>query len=71
MVSYRYYEGSVLEPPRLECFIGERSLDFNERADDPKGPDKQEWDRYVGTYQLRQWGKPTGTMTIHSVRPVR
>jgi len=32
------------------------SLDFNSGPDDPPGPDKAEWTRYVGRYAVYQWG---------------
>lgn len=63
-VTYRYCAPSALAPARLECSIGEKSLDYNEGAQDVAGPDKAEWDRYVGTYLIHQWGKPAGEMTV-------
>jgi CubicO group peptidase (beta-lactamase class C family) len=64
IVSYRYYPASTKEPAHLECSIGEDSLDFNHGPDDPAGPDKAEWDRYLGKYVVDQWGIASLDVTI-------
>jgi CubicO group peptidase (beta-lactamase class C family) len=64
-MSYRYHPPSALEPAHLECSIGEKSLDFNEGAQDPAGPDEPDWTAYVGTYRIQQWGKPSDEMIVH------
>lgn len=64
-VLYRHHAPSALEPAHLECSLGEKSLDYNEGAQDVAGPDKPDWSRYVGTYRIHQWGKPADEMTVH------
>jgi CubicO group peptidase (beta-lactamase class C family) len=69
-VTYQYCEGGHLEPAHFECSVGEDSLDYNDGAkddgaNDDAGPDKPDWTPYLGQYQLYQWGRPSGTATIH------
>jgi CubicO group peptidase (beta-lactamase class C family) len=56
VVSYRSFAAKTAEPAHLECSVGENSLDLNSGADDPPGPNKAEWTRYVGRYVIYQWG---------------
>ena len=36
-----------------------------DRADDPKGPDKEEWKKYEGTYRHAREGQPVGDWRVH------
>ncbi len=40
------------------------NLDFNEGPHDPRGPDLQEWEKYVGRYAYRIFGRPGGFFTV-------
>lgn len=64
-VTYQYCEAGHLEPAHFECSVGEDSLDYNDGAKDDVGPDKPDWAPYLGQYQLYQWGRPSGSATIH------
>jgi hypothetical protein len=63
-VTYQYSAASALAPAHLECWVGENSLDRNEGAHDPPGPDKPEWSRYLGTYRIHRWGKPAESVIV-------
>ena len=56
-VTYRYHAAGAALPAHLECSEGEASLDYNGGPDDAFGPDREEWQRYLGHYRVRQWGK--------------
>jgi hypothetical protein len=64
VVSYRFYPAKAAEPAHLECSVGEDSLDLNRAPDDPPGPDRAEWNRYLGNYVIDQWGTPSLSVTI-------
>jgi CubicO group peptidase (beta-lactamase class C family) len=64
IAAYRYYPATTEEPAHLECSIGEDSLDFNRGPDDVSGPNKTDWDRYMGKYYIEQWGIPSLDVTI-------
>lgn len=54
------YTGAVGDlPAHLECSEGEAGVDYNEGPDDPNGPDRASWARYLGKYRIYQWGKPS------------
>lgn len=67
IASYRYYPANTEEPAHLECSVGEDSLDFNHGPDDPPGPNKADWARYVGRYVIDQWGVPSPDITIQQL----
>ena len=56
-----------LRPKFLRCPGGPSfgDLDYNDGPADAHGPDKKEWQRYVGTYQMLVWGKPMVTVKVH------
>jgi len=64
-VTYQYCEAGHLEPAHFECSVGEDSLDYNDGGKDDVGPDKPDWAPYLGQYQIDQWGRPSGSATIH------
>src|SRR5262249_41083411 len=37
--------------------IGETNLDYNDGPHDTPGPDRKEWDAYLGDYAIHVWGK--------------
>lgn len=63
-VTYRHHPASGTLPAHLECSEGENSLDYNGGPNDALGPDRKEWQRYVGRYRIRQWGKAAIDVTI-------
>ena len=56
---------SSLEPAHFECSVGEDSLDYNDGAQDPPGPDSPTWAPFLGQYAVYQWNQPSGSVTIH------
>jgi hypothetical protein len=53
----RYFrEGKTT--PHLEPLLTDNHFDYNDGPNDPPGPDKPEWENYVGDYVLDRWGKP-------------
>ena len=38
--------------------------DYNGGDDDPPGPNKRDWDRHLGKYQLKAFGQPAGTFEV-------
>lgn len=66
--TYRYYPPTSALPAHLECSRGEASLDYNDGPGDPAGPDKPEWDRYVGQYRVDQWGRPSIDVAVERRR---
>jgi CubicO group peptidase (beta-lactamase class C family) len=61
---YRYFAAQGDEPAHLECSEGEISLDYDDGPHGSTGPDNAAWTRFVGRYQLRQWGIPVQTLSI-------
>lgn len=41
------------------------SLVHNASPYDPPGPDRQAWSRFLGDYEIRQWGKTIKTVNLH------
>jgi CubicO group peptidase (beta-lactamase class C family) len=66
--TYRYYPATAALPAHLECSRAEASLDHNDGPNDPAGPDKPEWERFTGRYQVDQWGQPSIDVTIEKRR---
>jgi hypothetical protein len=64
-VTSRYFPGTAEEAALLECAIADYSLDYNDGPHDAPGPDKPEWERYLGNYQLHMWGQPSQTVKVH------
>jgi len=67
-VTYRHHPATAALPAHLECSKGEHSLDYNDGPDDPAGPDRREWDRYLGRYRVQQWGKPSMDIAVERRR---
>ena len=40
-------------------------FDYNVGIDDHPGPDKPEWDRYIGKYQYKSLGQPAGFVEVN------
>jgi CubicO group peptidase (beta-lactamase class C family) len=59
LVVWTYTDAKDDLPAHLECSEGEAGVDYNEGPADPKGPDRPDWDRYLGKYRIFQWGKPS------------
>jgi CubicO group peptidase (beta-lactamase class C family) len=64
-VIFRYVSAVGSEPAHLECSVGENSLDYNDGAADPAGPNSMAWEAHVGRYEIDRWGKPSDSVTIH------
>lgn len=62
--TYIYHPATGSLPAHLECSKGEASLDHNGGPADSPGPDKGGWDRYLGTFHIYQWGKPSMKITV-------
>lgn len=43
------------------------TYDLHESPDDKQGPDKEEWNEFVGEYDWIQWGKKKSTIKLHIV----
>jgi CubicO group peptidase (beta-lactamase class C family) len=54
------------ETARVEWSDGPSDLDYNDGPHDVAGPNKKEWVKYLGDYQVMRWGKPSGKMTVHT-----
>jgi CubicO group peptidase (beta-lactamase class C family) len=54
------------QPKRLVCPGGPSfgDLDYNDGPADAPGPDKKDWQEYLGDYQMRVWGKPVLTLKV-------
>ncbi len=65
IVSYRVYPATDKSPLHLECSESERHLDWNGRPDDNPGPNRPEWQKYVGKYAIDQWGVRSLDVTIN------
>jgi CubicO group peptidase (beta-lactamase class C family) len=64
IVRYRFYPATDKAPLYLECSETERDLDWNSRPGDPPGPNKPEWQSYLGKYVIYQWGVRALIVTI-------
>ncbi|MFO7732566.1 MAG: hypothetical protein R6X21_02825 [Candidatus Aminicenantes bacterium] len=51
-------------PRRIIRLYDGENLDFNDGPDDPPGPDKAEWDRFVGRYPYKAYGRQEGVITV-------
>jgi CubicO group peptidase (beta-lactamase class C family) len=56
--------GSMMTLNRTHSNSNFHYLDFNDAPGDPPGPDKPEWTRFVGEYDVMWDGRPDGTATI-------
>jgi CubicO group peptidase (beta-lactamase class C family) len=56
-VQLRYFRDGQT-PAHLEPLLTDVHLDYNDGPNDPPGPDKGAWEKYVGNYSIDQWGKP-------------
>jgi len=61
----RYFPATPNELAHSECAIGDYSLDYNDGPNDLAGPNKSSWERFLGTYQIYQWGQPSEKVNIH------
>jgi hypothetical protein len=64
IVRYRFYPATVKAPLHVECSETERNLDWNSRPGDPSGPNKPEWQSYLGKYVIYQWSVRSLNVTI-------
>jgi CubicO group peptidase (beta-lactamase class C family) len=64
-IRLHYFPAHGGETAHLESLLGDTNLDYNEGPNDARGPDKKEWDAYVGDYVIDMWGKPSEQAKIH------
>jgi hypothetical protein len=64
----RLEAANELRPKFLRCSAGPSfaDLDYNDGPADAAGPDKKEWQRYVGDYHMLVWGKPLVTVKVQT-----
>jgi CubicO group peptidase (beta-lactamase class C family) len=63
-IQLRYFrEGQT--PAHLEPLLTDIHLDYNDGPNDPPGPDKGIWEKYVGDYSIDQWGRPLYPIKVH------
>lgn len=58
---------NALRPKFLRCPNGPSfgAIDYNDGPSDAPGPNKKEWQRYVGDYRMLEWGKPLDALKVH------
>jgi hypothetical protein len=61
----RYFPATDDEAAHLESAVGDYSMDYNDGPHDPPGPNKSDWDTFLGDYQINQWEQPDGKKTVH------
>ena len=61
---YRFVRNEDASPARLIRLNDGETLDFNVGPNDPPGPDKPEWDAYVGRYPYKVHGLPGGVFMV-------
>jgi len=66
LVAWTYHDAIGDLPAHLECSEGEAGVDYNEGPNDPKGPGSAAWTRYVGKYEIFQWGKPSLDVVVEA-----
>jgi CubicO group peptidase (beta-lactamase class C family) len=64
IVLYRFYPATDKAPLHVECSETEKGLDWNCRPGEPPGPNKPEWQNYIGKYFIYQWGIRALNVTI-------
>ncbi|HTE39929.1 MAG TPA: serine hydrolase domain-containing protein [Steroidobacteraceae bacterium] len=53
----RYFQGRSGAMPHLLSLLGDGHLDYNDGPNDLLGPDRSEWDGFIGDYRTERWGK--------------
>jgi CubicO group peptidase (beta-lactamase class C family) len=49
----------------LLSLLGDGHLDYNDGPHDPSGPNRSDWNAFLGDYELQQWGQRVGKVSIH------
>lgn len=67
VVTMHLEPANELRPKYLRCPHGPSfgDLDYNDGPGDGPGPNKKEWTKYVGDYQMLVWGKPLDPIKVH------
>jgi CubicO group peptidase (beta-lactamase class C family) len=60
-----YFPAAVGTTAHFESAFSFGHLDYNDGPDDPPGPDKKEWDAFLGTYWVGVWGKRVYDVVVH------
>ena len=61
----KFVPGPDGSPGRFISLHEGQHLDYNDGPEDPPGPDRAEWDLYVGEYRSFSYGQHAGTYKIH------
>jgi CubicO group peptidase (beta-lactamase class C family) len=64
-IRLHYFPSHNGETAHFESLLGDTNLDYNDGPNDVPGPDKKEWDAYLGRYAIEMWGKPSQQVKIH------
>lgn len=64
-VAMRYFPAPAGATAHMESVLGDGNLDYNDGPNDIPGPDKKEWDKYVGEYSIHYWGKPRDRVNVN------
>jgi CubicO group peptidase (beta-lactamase class C family) len=63
-IQLRYFPERDGAPAHMESLLGDDHFDYNDGPNDTRGPDKTEWQAYLGEYSVYTWGKPAFTMRV-------
>ena len=61
----KYFQGVNGATPHLLSIFGDGHLDYNDGPNDEPGPNRPEWDKYLGKCETRRWGKLEYKISIH------
>lgn len=63
-VAMRYFPARDGATAHMESALGDGNLDCNDGPNDVPGPDRKEWDKYLGEYWIHYWGKPASKVNL-------
>ncbi len=64
-LTYRHFQAIGGQAAHFECSTSEKSLDYNDGPRDGAGPNKADWEPFIGSYQILQWGKRAQLLSVH------
>jgi hypothetical protein len=64
-LTYRHFQAIGGQAAHFECSTSEKGLDYNDGPRDGVGPNKADWEPFVGSYQILQWGKRAQLLSVH------
>jgi hypothetical protein len=67
VITLRLESANEQRPRFLRCPHGPSfgDLDYNDGPADTPGPNKKEWQKYVGDYRMLEWGKALDPIKVH------